>query len=130
MTQEEARRSTKYFGEGVSASVWTYRAPERWAIRIARDLGSVTFYDLDSLKRTMARVIAEAPGEFRITRGADEETIFFSHEEVARCGEEIQKALEYVRSVSDDKDWRELPTNIQDVVAQALLAIGPLGEAV
>lgn len=56
MTEKEAIAATKQFGMGVSAEIWCYSGDGEWCIAIRGDGGSIRFYNLDDLKRTIAKM--------------------------------------------------------------------------
>jgi hypothetical protein len=111
MTEKEAQASTKYFGEGVYAEVWGYsELGNWWSININRRGATAWFPDLDTLKREIV------PSQLRIGAREDNEVYFHSAEDFNNCVVELQNALDYVRSVSKERCWRELPSELTAIV--------------
>lgn len=117
MTLQQAQKKAKYFGEGVVASMWCYHGKGDWMIEVARGRERATFYDIDSLKRSIAQMWSWGdvgtvclPGG---TSDLDNEVCFHGLAEARECVRELRRAWDYIRSQpAEDNAWEEISATI------------------
>lgn len=108
MTERQAKKLTKYFAAGVSASIWRYSGIGNWQITVKRGR-SLSFYDLDELKRevlTLRKLIETESRELVLYSRHQEDLMFIqfhSPEEARECIREISKAVKYVQAISAEQ---------------------------
>ncbi len=117
MTELEAVKRRKFFGAAVIAQIWCYEGEGQWSIGVARS-PNLVFFTLDQLKRavlTLFEHISEGREDLEMYPASSYSIaplVFLSVEEAKDCMAELNKAVLYVQSVSNESDWHEVPSNL------------------
>lgn len=114
MTEKEASRRAKWFGAGVRANIWAYANPVRWEVSISRGV-SIGFLNLDKLNRAVwdLRKSVESGSDNLELWGSDEHPVtFHGPQDAYECVTEIEKAIKYIQSESDDDEWKPVPHDL------------------
>lgn len=111
MRECDVAKLTRYFGEGVSARIWSYKGAGRWEISIRRDGSSVSFLDLHTLKDSLLGLTSRGDLDlFTYNGGLDTSCAHFHDRgQLFACLVEIDKAVQFIQETSTDEDWQEHP---------------------
>lgn len=82
---DKAINSKRYFGAGVSVDKWCTRGIGNWKLSIGRN-AHLTFLEFDKLARRIQKV--------------------------KNCLREIKMGIDYIRSHSEDPEWRPVDDSI------------------
>lgn len=115
MKGKDAAKLTKYFPEGVCAEIWSYTGDGRWSIRVHRGRERVSFLGLDTLRRMILVLKYEMESglsQYCLYQDIDRELTFYTPESAWFCIEAIGQAVEYVQTMTKDKDWHDVPADL------------------
>lgn len=112
MTEEDSRKATKYFCEGVRVGIWCYSGNGNWALYVNR-ITNIQFLCLDSLKWALVNLLEQVnlgnkELELREQGRHDDAIIFASASDAMACVAAIREAVNYIEEHSKENDWRDV----------------------